>query len=63
MEFIKGFKLPKEHGDRLFKLKQKTGVSTAEWWFENSHVPDGIGCRIGPLLRQPKPGAPGRVPE
>ena len=30
MEFIKGFKLPKEHGDRLFKLKQKTGVSTAE---------------------------------
>ena len=24
-----------------------------EWWFKNSHVPDGVSCRMGPLLRQP----------
>ena len=30
METVKAFKLPKEHGDRLLKLKQRTGVPVSE---------------------------------
>ena len=48
------YRIPTIHED---ELPNDLTADEYEWWFKNSHVPDGVGCRIGPLLRQPKPGA------
>lgn len=45
----------------MFEDELPEDMTDAEYdtWFENSHVPDGVGCRMGPAWDK---GQPSRIP-